>query len=84
MIEEVEEFSTKFDLLPLPDFEILLQSEIKRDQVRPAQVANTRVTKLMCGLLAWSEWRGCKCSLIEPTIKRLMARVSTAKICLLG
>src|ERR1700688_732644 len=84
MIEEVEEFRPKLDLLRLANLEVLLQNEVEVNQVGAAEVADPGIAKAVCGLLARCQRRGDKCCLVEPAIKRLVAGSGTAKVCPLG
>src|SRR6267154_6679575 len=61
----------------------LIEREIEVDQVGAAQYSAFGIPEHAGRRLTGSESRNSKCSLVEPAIESLMARIAAAQCCLL-
>src|SRR5690242_14680373 len=77
MVQQVEEFRPKLQLLALAELEVLLQHEVHVKQIRATQVSYARVAKHVRRLLARSQGRRDKGRRVKPACQVLMAGVAS-------
>src|SRR5215470_5394094 len=81
MIEQIEKLSSEFELMRFMKRKGLLQGEVEVHQIRSKQVSNSRIAKLMSGLLSFRQCRSRERGLVEPAIQGLVPGIGAAKVC---
>ena len=79
MVEDIEELRSELEFKSFTDLKILVNGEIKINQVWTSQDRAFCVAEHVSGRLSGSESGNCERSLVEPAVQSLMTRIAATE-----